>query len=160
MSPGAISDHGAPTLPSPAEIRALNRLLNNVRGDSYRRPPPVRIPPLGLFVRYGADVTVTEAITQTWVRDQLRGLVTVPEVFGWTQDGGQTFIYMSLIEGKLNRQPLNDTILSYRPKLTGPFQGAEAVQQLQEACDIHIGADEQTVFTHNSLIAPNDRDRM
>jgi len=56
-----------------------------------------------LFVKYGADVTVTEAITQTWVRDQLRGLVTVPEVFGWTQDGGQTFIYMSLVEGT----PLN-----------------------------------------------------
>ncbi|UNI16622.1 hypothetical protein JDV02_003045 [Purpureocillium takamizusanense] len=197
MSPAAVNDNGGPALPSPAEIRALNRLLNTKRGTSYRRPPPVRIPPLGLFVKYGADVTVAEAITQTWVRDQLRGLITVPEVFGWTQDGGQTFIYMSLVEGiplnqawtrlsneakrdvcgelrqavaawrsleqgrhdhyvgKLNKQPLNDTILRYRPKLTGPFQGAEAVQQLQEACDIHIGTDEQTAFTHNSLVAPN-----
>ncbi|KAJ6444875.1 multidrug and toxin extrusion protein [Purpureocillium lavendulum] len=215
MPSGVVDDVRAPTLPSPAEIRALNQLLDKTHGANYRRPPPVRIPPQGLFVKYGADVTVIEAITQTWVRDQLRGIVTVPEVFGWTQDGGQTFIYMSLIEGaplhhvwgrlsdgdrrdvcgevrqavtawrsleqgrhdhyvgtrrptstsrqpltwipigKLNRQPLNDTILSYRSKLTGPFQGAEAVQQLQEACDIHIGADEQTVFTHNSLVASN-----
>jgi aminoglycoside phosphotransferase len=26
--------------------------------------------------------------------------VPIPEVFGWTEDGGQRFIYMSLIEGK------------------------------------------------------------
>jgi aminoglycoside phosphotransferase len=34
------------------------------------------------------------------VREKLQGQVPIPEVFGWTEDEGQTFIYMSLIEDK------------------------------------------------------------
>ena len=34
------------------------------------------------------------------VHKQLQGLVPTAEVFGWTEDGGQTFIDMSLIEGE------------------------------------------------------------
>ncbi|KAL4869826.1 kinase-like domain-containing protein [Aspergillus spectabilis] len=34
------------------------------------------------------------------VYKQLKGKVPVPEVFGWTEDGGQVFIYMSLIGGE------------------------------------------------------------
>jgi hypothetical protein len=32
------------------------------------------------------------------IREQLQGRVPLLEVFGWTEDGGQRFIYMSLIE--------------------------------------------------------------
>ncbi len=34
------------------------------------------------------------------LREQLQCLVPVPGVFGWTEDGGQRFIYMSLIESE------------------------------------------------------------
>lgn len=54
---------------------------------------------LGLIVKYGADVTVVEAQTQMMLREQL-SRVPIPEVFGWTEDGSQRFIYMSLIEDK------------------------------------------------------------
>jgi hypothetical protein len=33
------------------------------------------------------------------VREKLQGRVPVPEVYGWTEDGGQRFIYMELIQG-------------------------------------------------------------
>lgn len=32
---------------------------------------------------------------------RLRGNVPIPEVLGWTEDGGQVFIYMALVEGEI-----------------------------------------------------------
>lgn len=58
------------------------------------------IPSLGLAVKYGADVTILEALTQMKVREQLQAQVPIPEVFGWDEDGSQGFIYMSLIKGE------------------------------------------------------------
>lgn len=88
------------TLPTPAKIRAISKKSGNIRSTSFNRPPPVMIPSLDLVVKYGADVTVVEAQTQIILRKHLDGQVPVPEVFGWTEDGGQVFIYMSLIEGE------------------------------------------------------------
>jgi hypothetical protein len=95
-----FKERRAPALPLPAEIRAINQESGNIRSTSLDRPSPVVIPSLGLFVKYGADVTVVEAQTQMMLREQLQCRVPVPEVFGWTEDGGQRFIYMSLIEGE------------------------------------------------------------
>jgi hypothetical protein len=93
-------EHRASTLPIPAEVRAINEESGNIRGTRFNRPPPVKFPSLGLIVKYGADTTVTETETQNMVYKQLEGKVPVPEVFGWTEDGGQVFIYMSLIGGE------------------------------------------------------------
>jgi len=97
-------EHRASTLPTPAELRAINQDSGDFRGKSFNRPTPVKFPSIGLIVKYGADVTVTEAETQHMVYKQLKGKVPVPEVFGWTEDGGQVFIYMSLIEGETLEQ--------------------------------------------------------
>ncbi|UNI21190.1 hypothetical protein JDV02_007201 [Purpureocillium takamizusanense] len=86
-------------LPSPAEIRALNKESGNRRAEELSRPSPVTVPSLGLFVKYGADVTVAEVETQIRMRELLQGRVPIPEVFGWADDGGQRFIYMSLVDG-------------------------------------------------------------
>jgi hypothetical protein len=101
-------EHQASTLPTPAEVRAINEESGNIRGTSFNRRPPVKFPSLGLIVKYGADTTVTEAETQNMVYKQLKGKVPVPEVFGWTEDSGQVFIYMSLIEGELLEQRWGD----------------------------------------------------
>ncbi|KAJ5557209.1 hypothetical protein N7494_001124 [Penicillium frequentans] len=101
----------ASTLPNPAEVRAINEGSGNIRGTSFNRPPPVKFPSLGLIVKYGADTSVTEAETQHMVYKQLKGKVPVPEVYGWTENGGQVFIYMSLIKGETLEQrwvALND----------------------------------------------------
>ncbi|KAH8666802.1 hypothetical protein BX600DRAFT_540005 [Xylariales sp. PMI_506] len=76
-------------LPSPAHVRALN--ISRGHGTpSFDRPPPVTIPSLGLLIM---------------IRETLKEHVPIPEVFGWAEDGGQTFIYMSLVHGQtLNQQ--------------------------------------------------------
>ncbi|KAJ5289505.1 uncharacterized protein N7443_009758 [Penicillium atrosanguineum] len=93
-------EHQASTLPNPAEVRSINEGSGNIRGTRFYRPPPVKFPLLGLIVKSGADTTVTEAETQNMGYKQLKGKVPVPEVFGWTENGGQVFIYMSLIRGE------------------------------------------------------------
>ncbi|KAG5292191.1 phosphotransferase family protein [Histoplasma ohiense] len=70
------------SLPTPAEIRAIN--AKPLRGG---HPPPVKTPSLGLFVRYGNHVTTIEAQTQITVRNALHSQAPVPEVFGWVKDG-------------------------------------------------------------------------
>lgn len=89
----------APTLPTPAEIRAINEQTGNLRAMTSYRPPPVKTPSLKLVVKYGTAVTIVEAESQIMVRERLRGQIPVPEVFGWTEDSGQKFIYKSLTEG-------------------------------------------------------------
>lgn len=114
------------------------------------------------------------------LHEQLKDQVPIPRVFARAKDGGQVFIYMSLIEGatlqerwsdinederqsvceelkhmvkvwraleqdshghyigSLGTLPLNVIFLSSHPELTGPFQGANAVQQFQDVCGTKI----------------------
>ncbi|KAF7863226.1 hypothetical protein EAF04_007308 [Stromatinia cepivora] len=192
-----FKENRAPTLPTPAEVRALNEKSGNIRATYFNRPPPVIISSLGLVVKYGGDITAIEAQTQMVVRERLQGKVTVPEVFGWAEDNRQGFIYMSLIEGmtlqerwpamtkderyticaelkqmikalraleqdsndryvgSLGKQPLNEIFLSCHPKLAGPFSGANAVRQFQDACGIEIDEEAPIVFTHDDLVPSN-----
>lgn len=94
-----FQERRAPALPSPAEIRALNEASCHYRAASLNRPPPVLVPSLGLAVKYGADVTIAEVETQVSMHEKLKDRVPIPEVFGWAEDGGQKFIYMSLVDG-------------------------------------------------------------
>jgi aminoglycoside phosphotransferase len=57
--------------------------------------------------------------------------------------------------GSWGRQPINDIFLNGRPKLLGPFQGQDAVQQLHELYQLNIRNDEAIVFTHNDITLPN-----
>lgn len=97
-------ENQASTLPTPGEVRAINNASGGFFCTNFRRPRPVRFPSLGLIVKYGSDITVTEAETQIMLHTQLKGKVPIPEVFGWTEDGGQIFIYMALIDGETLEQ--------------------------------------------------------
>ncbi|RAH54992.1 phosphotransferase family protein [Aspergillus piperis CBS 112811] len=190
----------APALPSLAEVRDLNLKTGNVAATNLNYPPSVIIPSLGVVIKYGLSVSIVEAQTQIMVREESQGRIPVPEIFGWIEDNGQTFIYMSLIEGdtladrwgglsddekqaiceelhhyvkllrtleqdprdkyigdNLGKNPLTDIYVIDRPELVGPFQGEDAVKQLQDACGIEIDDDlvSPIVFTHNDLISPN-----
>lgn len=93
-----FKERRAPSLPAPDEIKAINEQTGSIHTTSYDRPPPAILPSLRLLVKYGADVSATEAETQRMIRTRLQS-VPIPEVFGWTKYNGQTFIYMDLIEG-------------------------------------------------------------
>ena len=56
------------------------------------------IPSLGLFIKYGAIVTLAEIEMQIMIYQHLHGQVPVPGVFGWAENGEQRFVYIALIE--------------------------------------------------------------
>lgn len=85
-------------LPSPADARRRNEATGHPNANDKNGPPPVRIPELGLIVKYGTQVTRAEVEAQRYVYQQLKGRVPVPEVMGWAEDTGQGFIYMALVD--------------------------------------------------------------
>lgn len=103
-----IKKRRASNLPAPAAVRAISLTSGDLWASSFNRPRSVRIPSLGLMVRYGGDVTLREVSTQRMVHEQLLGQVPIPEVLAWTEDEDQGFIYMSLIEGDTLEQRWND----------------------------------------------------
>lgn len=66
--------------------------------DTWRLDP-VRYPEKGLIVKWGRDVTIAEGQCLQFIRKHLADHVPVPEVFGWTQDGDVTYLYLESIFG-------------------------------------------------------------
>lgn len=131
----------AVSLPAPEKVRRINRKSGNEDAERFNRPPPVTIPSLGLFIKYGADVTVAEAETQLLMYERLQGQVPVPEIFGWMEDGEQVFIYMQLVQGQtmLARWPtLNEierqSVCAQLKSVVAAWRGLR-----QEGGDAYIG---------------------
>ncbi|KAF4441581.1 phosphotransferase family protein [Fusarium austroafricanum] len=130
----------ATALPSPAEIRALNEASGHYRASSLNHPPPVITPSLGLAVKYGADVTIAEVEAQLLMRERLQGRVPVPEVFGWAEDSGQQFIYMSLIKGDTLQAIFSTMNESERQAVCKELRSlVNAWRALTEESDSYIG---------------------
>ncbi|KAK5654573.1 hypothetical protein OQA88_7202 [Cercophora sp. LCS_1] len=85
-------------LPTPSAIRdAAVQGTHNVQtsGEGITTMP---VPSLNLLVKYGPNVTITEAKCLLLLR-RLLPQIPVPEVYGWRKDAGETFLYMSLPQG-------------------------------------------------------------
>ncbi|KAF3385800.1 hypothetical protein DPV78_012497 [Talaromyces pinophilus] len=122
-------------LPTPAKVRALSKDV-----ATRPRPTPIRFEDLNLIVKFGLQVTTTEAVNLWMIKKVFGDEILVPELFGWRIDSdGYVFIYMELISGptleecvginldppdhfigSINRQPLLDYVFMHQPK-TGPF---------------------------------------
>jgi hypothetical protein len=87
------------TLPSPAKVREIVNQSIDPRAHNPSRPPPVKFPDIGLIVKSGTETTPAEGQCLVFVRKALYPQVPVPEVYGWTKDARQTFIYMGLVHG-------------------------------------------------------------
>lgn len=90
-------------LPTPSEIRSSSsghnsRKLNDESYDGNYWQQVEHYPDLGLVVKYGRRTTVAEG-QALWMIRQYCLDVPVPEVYGWIQDGEETFIYLSYING-------------------------------------------------------------
>ncbi|KAI1139347.1 hypothetical protein F5Y05DRAFT_412449 [Hypoxylon sp. FL0543] len=86
------------SLPSPEEVRQKDIRVNSFRARSSR-PPPIPYENLGLVVKYGSEITIAEAQCLWYFNRYMHDEVPTPELFGWCQDGGETFIYMELVKG-------------------------------------------------------------
>ena len=87
-------------LPSPATVRARSA-VQKPRAQSYSCSFQLaRYENLGLIVKFGRVPEVTAAEGQClWVLRHALPEVPVPEVYGWTHDNGQVFIFMDLVQG-------------------------------------------------------------
>ncbi|KAI0146110.1 hypothetical protein GGR57DRAFT_494356 [Xylariaceae sp. FL1272] len=85
-------------LPTPERIREVDIEVNDYRARSYR-PPPIPFEDLGLVVKYGSFITIAEAQCLWYFNKYMKETVPTPELFGWCQDGGETFIFMELVRG-------------------------------------------------------------
>ncbi|ROT42204.1 phosphotransferase enzyme family protein [Sodiomyces alkalinus F11] len=86
-------------LPAPAQIRE-RALELDAAADCSPRPAPVRYEDIRLLVKFGREPDVTEGEAQCfWALRRVLPQVPVPEVYGWTHDKDQVFIYMELVRG-------------------------------------------------------------
>ncbi|KAI1866429.1 hypothetical protein JX265_007730 [Neoarthrinium moseri] len=85
-------------LPSPAQVRQKGIKINGSRARGSR-PDPVSYEDQGLIVKYGSEITIAEAQC-LWFFNRYMKNVPTPELFGWHQDAGETFIYMELVCGE------------------------------------------------------------
>jgi hypothetical protein len=70
----------------------------------HQLPRPVRFEDLGLIVKFGSHISITEAINLWAIRRVFQDVIPVPEVYGWRvseQEGTvrEVFIYMQLVQG-------------------------------------------------------------
>lgn len=84
--------NGYKRLPTPAEVRHAAEPQTKMNG-----PIPVSFPSMNLIVKYGLTISMIEGQC-LWAIRRLCPNVPVPEVYGWCQDEGETFIYMQKIE--------------------------------------------------------------
>lgn len=82
-------------LPTPDEVMAMS----NYRGKTFYSPPPVIFERLGLLVKFGRRVTVTEAQCMWAMKELFGDKVPVPELFGWRVRNEIVFIYMQFVRG-------------------------------------------------------------
>ncbi|KAJ5184531.1 Aminoglycoside phosphotransferase [Penicillium cf. griseofulvum] len=68
------------------------------------RPPPVIFKDLGLFVKWGCGIRISERQSLYAIGQRLKDRVPVPETYGWRKDGDQVFIYMEYMPGQTLEQ--------------------------------------------------------
>ncbi|KAK4621530.1 hypothetical protein CLAFUW4_06965 [Fulvia fulva] len=94
-------------LPSPAEVR-VKAAQDGIDTRNTFRPDPVLYPELGLIIKWGRDITIAEGQCLWFMSKHLRGVVPVPELYGWTVDSDQTFLYMQLVNADTLQGRWND----------------------------------------------------
>ncbi|KAK0124696.1 hypothetical protein ONS95_009640 [Cadophora gregata] len=121
-------------LPTPAEVREAAGPQGGIR------LPPVSFPTMNLIVKYGRYITKAEGQC-LWAVRRLCPKIPVPEVYGWCQDGKETFIYMQLIEGATLEQEWPRMIVDEKYEVCVQLRGMldELRQLRQDPSDRFIG---------------------
>ncbi|KAK4206313.1 kinase-like domain-containing protein [Rhypophila decipiens] len=84
-------------LPLPEDVRARSATQSKWTQTGVQ---PARFQELGLVVKFGRAPRVTVAEGQClWALRRALPNFPVPEIYGWTHDGGDVFIYMELLHG-------------------------------------------------------------
>jgi hypothetical protein len=98
-------------LPSPEEVRkqaraeqlagtSLDKRRRLHEGGIQWRAPVVVFQELSLLVKWGGEMTIAEGQCLYGIGLLLKDYVPVPELYGWRQDGGETFLYMEYLDAQ------------------------------------------------------------
>ncbi|KAI1033310.1 hypothetical protein LB503_008415 [Fusarium chuoi] len=89
-----------PNLPTPSEVLARPNYIQHPHAEGMKLRQPAVFKELGLVVKRSdnSDAIIREGQCLWAVRHFLPE-VPVPEVYGWTQENGVTFLYMEYIDG-------------------------------------------------------------
>ncbi|KAM3422418.1 hypothetical protein BST61_g2769 [Cercospora zeina] len=116
-------------LPPPQEV--LERSRDGIGGV-------VKFESLGLAVKFGPSdyLRFEEAQAMIAIRQTFPGgEIPVPEVFGWRTHGTQSFIYMSLIEGKTLRQAWKElTTVDKKEICAGLSKMVSLLRSIEQEC--------------------------
>lgn len=123
------------TLPSPSEVRHRTQSDPAAKNDSVTRPRPVKFPERQLLVKYGREISVAEGQCLWYIGRHLSD-VPVPEIFGWRRDEGETFLYMSLVQGQtledrwdLLDESARDAVCKQLKIMVGSWRGLRQEQE-------------------------------
>ena len=127
-------------LPTPEEVRRKDIEVNDIRART-ERPPPIPFEDRGVVVKYGSEITIAEAQCLWYFNRHMRDEVPTPELFGWCRDGGETFIYMQLVEGDTLEQAWPSLSAEERAAICEQLRGCvKAWRELsQESEPYYIG---------------------
>ncbi|KAJ5231027.1 hypothetical protein N7489_011735 [Penicillium chrysogenum] len=98
-------------LPCPKQVRekaeaqwlsgtSLDKRRSLLYGGAHVRPPPAVFEDMGLVVKWGIQVGISEAQSIYAIHRFLNGRIPVPEVYGWRTDRDEKFIYMQYMRGR------------------------------------------------------------
>jgi hypothetical protein len=89
-----------PKLPTPSEVLARPNYVQHPRAKGMKLRQPAVFKELGLVVKHSENSNATIGEGQClWAVRHFLPEVPVPEVYGWTQENGVTFLYMEYIDG-------------------------------------------------------------
>ncbi|KAM0203920.1 hypothetical protein ACHAPA_011425 [Fusarium lateritium] len=89
-----------PTLPTPSEVLARPTYIQHPFNEKRRLRVPSVFKELGLVVKYSkSSNTIISEGQCLWAVGRFLPGVPVPEIYGWTQEDGLTFLYMEYIDG-------------------------------------------------------------
>lgn len=89
-----------PTLPTPSEVLARPNFVQNPHIETMKIRQPAVFKELGVVVKQSEKSSAIISEGQClWAVRRFLPEVPVPEVYGWTQENGITFLYMEYIEG-------------------------------------------------------------
>ncbi|TQV92188.1 hypothetical protein IF1G_09260 [Cordyceps javanica] len=86
--------------PTPSEILATSVAQTPSNGLFTAAPSTLAFENLGLLVKFGREPVVNIAEGQClWMIQPAVPGIPVPEIYGWTQEGDLTFLFMELVPG-------------------------------------------------------------
>lgn len=88
------------SFPTLSDVLARSAEQNPPEAHQRPQPSPVFFESLGLAVKFGRDNTVNIAEGQClWALRRLLPEVPVPEIYGWSTEGGYVLLYMDIVRG-------------------------------------------------------------